>query len=111
VFDVHIHVGDRRDWHPAAAKLLTTFEGNHGTVQWDADGRVDVAALLDHLTAQGVAHAALIPADADPVSFSTIDIAARGEGRLHPFVSIDPRTVAHAASLLDEAFGRAGLSA
>lgn len=105
LIDFHIHVGDRELWAPGSLELSESFN-NGARSQWDANGRVDVDGLLAHMDAEGVAHACLIPVDANTAGTATLDIAARGRGRLHPFVWIDPRHEADAPAKLEEAVAR-----
>lgn len=106
VVDFHVHVGDRDLWHGEGLELAEAFPGNGVEAQWDDRGVTDVGRLLDHLDVEGIAHAVLIPVGYQPVAFDTIAVAERGRGRLHPFVSIDPRVVVGAAERLEEAFAR-----
>lgn len=109
VVDFHIHVAHRADFFEDAAALAASYGGNGMERQWGPDGRVDTAALLAHFDAEGIAHACLIPAGAGVRA--TLEIAADGAGRLHPFVTVDPRTEDDPAGTLTELCdrGAAGL--
>ncbi|MDP1818607.1 MAG: amidohydrolase family protein [Acidimicrobiales bacterium] len=109
VIDFHIHVGAIRDWVGGASDLAATFVGNGGNRQWDSDGEVDVDGLLQLLSDEGIGHACLIPTGGPPEA--TVAIAAASDGRLHPFVTLDPRGDPGAADRLDELCraGAAGL--
>lgn len=97
--DFHIHVAHRHEFLEDAAALAASYGGNGMERQWGADGEVDVTGLLAHLDAEGIDHACLIPSGAGLTA--TLDLAAGGGGRLHPFVTVDPRTEPDAAAVLD----------
>jgi len=105
IIDFHIHVGDKQHWAPGSLELSQSFENGSGA-QWDADGRVDVDSLLAHMDDAGVEHACLIPVDAQRAGTATLEVAARGRGRLHPFVWVDPRNAPDAPAQLEAAIDR-----
>lgn len=106
VIDFHIHLADREHWHEAGLNLIETFPGNDAESQWDGEGNVDIDRVLRMMDDQGIEQAALIPAGWRAVALETLDIASRGRGRLHPFVTVDPRAVDEPDAILDEACAR-----
>lgn len=105
VLDFHVHVGSRQHFPAAAVDLGSTFGDNGMVGMWDGDGEVIVERVLAYLDAEGIDHACLIPVNTGDGALATLDIAAAGRGRLHPFVSVDP-AAPDPASTLDAACRR-----